>query len=334
MTDSPSSDTPGDGPPAQPQPWFPPADLGAAPPPPPPPPGSAGPPPGQPGYSQPGHSQPGYSRPGYGQPGYGYPGPRQPGYPPPPGPAPHYGDPAPKPGVIPLRPLGLGEILDGSFATIRRNPKATLGIAAIIVTISAVITSALTLNLVSVASLGNHPTLHQLEQFLAGLLPVLGVTVLLTLVVQAVLAGLLAPVIAREAGGQQISAADAWRAAAPRLPSVLAATLLALLAGLGPLLALGLILLIAFVAGAPAVAYVAIGRARLLRRWPAQHLVLRHVQPGDPGRRAGTGAPRRPPWPDPGGWSGAASGGCSASCCWPASSSRWRPPSCSSRSAS
>ena len=46
---------------------------------------------------------------------------------------------APKPGVIPLRPLGLGEILDGSFATIRRNPKATLGIAAIVMTVSAVI---------------------------------------------------------------------------------------------------------------------------------------------------------------------------------------------------
>ena len=154
MTDSPSSDTPGDGPPAQPQPWFPPADLGAAPPPPPPP-GSAGPPPGQPGYSQPGHSQPGG---GIRAAGYGYPGPRQPGYgPPPPGPGPRTATPAPKPGVIPLRPLGLGEILDGSFATIRRNPKATLGIAAIIVTISAVITSALTLNLVSVTSLGRPP---------------------------------------------------------------------------------------------------------------------------------------------------------------------------------
>ena len=172
MTDSPSSDTPGDGPPAQPPPWFRPADLGAAPPLPPPP-GSAGPPPGQPGYSQPGYSQPGYSQPGHGQPGYGYPGPWQPGYgPPPPGPGPRYGTAAPKPGVIPLRPLGLGEILDGSFATIRRNPKATLGIAAIVVTISAVITSALTLNLISVASLGSHPTPHQLEQFLAGLLPV------------------------------------------------------------------------------------------------------------------------------------------------------------------
>lgn len=243
MTDSPSSDIPGDGPPAPPQPWFPPADLGAATPPPAPP-GSAAPPPGQPGYGQPGYGQPRSWPPGYG--------------PPPPGPGPGYGEPAPKPGVIPLRPLGLGEILDGSFATIRRNPKATLGIAAIVMTISAVITSTLTLNLINVQGLGNHPTPHQVEQFLTGLLPVLGVTVLLTLIVQAVLSGLLAPVIAREAGGQQISAGDAWRAAAPRLPSVLLATLLVLLAGLGPLLALGVFLLIGAAAGAPPGVYAVI----------------------------------------------------------------------------
>ena len=247
MTDSPSSDTPGDGPPAQPQPWFPPADLGAASPR--PAPGSAPPPPGQPGY---------------GQPGYGHPGPWPPDYgPPPPGPAPRYGDPAPKPGVIPLRPLGLGEILDGSFATIRRNPKATLGIAAIIMTISVIISVAVTRNLVNVSSPGQNLTSqqagHLLSQIFADALPVVGVTVLLTIIVQAVLAGLLAPVIAREASGQRISAGDAWRAAAPRLPSVLLATLLVLLAGLGPLLVLGLILLIGFAASASPVIIVAMG---------------------------------------------------------------------------
>ena len=34
-----------------------------------------------------------------------------------------------KPGVIPLRPLGVGEILDGAFATMRKNPVATLGMS-------------------------------------------------------------------------------------------------------------------------------------------------------------------------------------------------------------
>ena len=35
---------------------------------------------------------------------------------------------APKPGVIPLRPLGVGEILDGSLATLRRHWRAILGV--------------------------------------------------------------------------------------------------------------------------------------------------------------------------------------------------------------
>src|SRR5262249_42454025 len=55
---------------------------------------------------------------------------------------------APKPGVIPLRPLGVGELLDGAFTSIRRNPRATLGIAALLLTASAVITTTVSLLLV------------------------------------------------------------------------------------------------------------------------------------------------------------------------------------------
>lgn len=64
----------------------------------------------------------GYGQPGYGQPGYG------PAYGanwPPPRPS------APRPGIVPLRPLGLGELLDGSFTAIRTAPLASLGISAI-----------------------------------------------------------------------------------------------------------------------------------------------------------------------------------------------------------
>jgi MFS family permease len=34
-----------------------------------------------------------------------------------------------KPGIVPLRPLSVGEILDGGFATIRRNPRIVFGFA-------------------------------------------------------------------------------------------------------------------------------------------------------------------------------------------------------------
>jgi len=55
-------------------------------------------------------------------PGYGY------GYGAPPPPAPT----AIRPGIIPLRPLGIAELLDGSFAAIRTAPIASLGISAIV----------------------------------------------------------------------------------------------------------------------------------------------------------------------------------------------------------
>ncbi len=166
--------------------------------------------------------------------------------------------------MIPLRPLGVGEILDGAFASIRRNPKAVLGLAAVVMTISAVISAIITRTLLNLGGL-NLPTpgqqltpaqaTHLVGRIVAVAVPAFGLALLLTFIVQAILAGLLAPIIARGVGGQQISAADAWRATRPRLPSLLLATLLVLLAGLGPLLILGLIVGIAFVAGAPPAVY-------------------------------------------------------------------------------
>jgi hypothetical protein len=178
--------------------------------------------------------------------------------------------------VIPLRPLGVGEILDGAFASIRRNPKAILGLAAVVMTISAVISATITRTLLNLGGL-NLPSpgqqlttaqaTHLVGRAIAVVVPAFGLTVLLTFIVQAILAGLLAPIIARGVGGQQISAGDAWRVTRPRLPSLLLATLLALLAGLGPLLVLGLLVAIAAVAGSPPVVYgllVLLGLAALV----------------------------------------------------------------------
>jgi len=39
-----------------------------------------------------------------------------------------------QPGIIPLRPLGLGEILDGAMKAVRFNPKVTFGLTALVVT--------------------------------------------------------------------------------------------------------------------------------------------------------------------------------------------------------
>lgn len=47
--------------------------------------------------------------------------------------------PVERPGVIPLRPLAVGEILDGAFATMRQNPAATLGMSAAVTAVTQLI---------------------------------------------------------------------------------------------------------------------------------------------------------------------------------------------------
>jgi hypothetical protein len=274
MTDNPSGGVNGpgqQGPP--PQPWFPPAGQDGAPPP--------GPDygdgqrgPGQAGYGQPGHGQPGYGQAGYGQPGYGQqPGHgqagdgRQAGY----GPPGQWASPprAPKPGVIPLRPLGVGEILDGAFTSIRRNPRATLGIAVVLLTVSGVITTAVTLALVNAAGPVNLPSAgqhlsqtqinHLVGQILGVLLPLAGVSLLLSFIVDIILTGLLTVVISRGVLGPTVTAGQAWRVARPRLPALLGVTLLIPLIIFGMWLVLGALVLALAAAGAPGGAVALIG---------------------------------------------------------------------------
>lgn len=100
---------------------------------------------------QPGPAQAGWggqpvwgTPPGGGQPSWGTP-PHHPGPygAPPPFQQPRYVAP-PKPGIVPLRPLMFGEILDGSFQAIRRNARAMLGAALLAQSLAAVVTAVLT----------------------------------------------------------------------------------------------------------------------------------------------------------------------------------------------
>lgn len=91
------------------------------------------PPPGAPAYPPPGSpaAPPGAAAPG----GSPYPEP----YPPMSGTG--FGPlvAAHKPGIIPLRPLSLGDIYDGAFKTIRRSPGATVGAAVLVSSVSMLI---------------------------------------------------------------------------------------------------------------------------------------------------------------------------------------------------
>jgi hypothetical protein len=256
---------------ARPQPWFPPAGE----------PGGYAPPPYEPGQAPPadgyggpagGHAAPG----GYGTPGgygatggqaapggHGQQGSGQAGTGPPRhGPWPSQPQ-APKPGVIPLRPLGVGELLDGAFTSIRRNPRATLGIAALLLTASAVITTTVSLLLVhyvgsvTLPAPGQQLTDAQATRLLTRLLEVLAptaaVSAVLAFIVDTVLTGLLTVVIGRLVLGYKITAGEAWRIARPRIPALVGATLLIPLILLGVWAVYAVVLVILAVAHAPGV---------------------------------------------------------------------------------
>lgn len=94
-------------------------------------PGEEPPAPAGDGWSVPGGGSGG--APGHGHAGYG--GRSGPGPAPPPG----YGRPwAPRPGVVTLRPMNIGDIFNGAFGYIRDNPKAALGLALIVTALSSI----------------------------------------------------------------------------------------------------------------------------------------------------------------------------------------------------
>jgi hypothetical protein len=120
-------------------------------------------------------------------------------------------------GDIPLRPLGISEILDGAITNIRRNPRAVLGLSLIISSVIQVIISVATYFFIGdsardevtpgpvLRTLGAQPTLIAL----ALLLPVYGVLLM---------GGLLGPATGRTLFGLPTSLRQAWRHTRPQLP--------------------------------------------------------------------------------------------------------------------
>jgi hypothetical protein len=181
---------------------------------------------GQPGYGQPGYGQPGNAQPdqpGYSQPGYSPPG--QPGY----GQQGQQGGWNPagvlSPGGIPLRPLGLGDILSGAFTLIRRNPTTTLGLSAIVLTVYAIFSTGITKGIESLLGGLNLPvpgqvlTPAQAEnlgiRLVAVTVPLLVLSLVLAFLIQNVLTGMLTATIGRGVLGRKVNLREAWQLGRP-----------------------------------------------------------------------------------------------------------------------
>ena len=202
-------------------------------------------------------------------PSTGYPG--YPSYPPPgyaPGPPPGYRadppampPPALKPGVIPLRPLGLSDIFNAAFAYIRVNPRATLGLTTIVVVVTQIIvlilTTAVPLTLYGQADISRVE--DESTAGVVGMLLSLAAAVLTNGLSGVVLSGMLTVVVGRAVFGASITIREAWDRMRGRLLALLGLTLLE---GFGAaLLAVVAIVLVAVAAAITAVLGVLVGLA-------------------------------------------------------------------------
>lgn len=185
-----------------------PPNPGQAPPPPPPGPGWGGRPTGGPG----GYGGGPYGGPpgGYGAWGGGWGGPA----------------PAAKPGVIPLRPLGVGEILDGAVSTMRTYWRTVLGIS---LTVGALTQLGVILlrgfvlddTLTARAPL-NDPSTTPGDVFRAmgTALVATSFLVLISAVGTIIATALLTTVTSRAVLGKPVSTGEAWRDARPQVPKL------------------------------------------------------------------------------------------------------------------
>ncbi|QCD56271.1 proline-rich domain-containing protein [Streptomyces hawaiiensis] len=166
---------------------------GQAPPPPPPGPGWGNQPPG--GYGPQGHG-------GWGS-GWGGP------------------PPAAKPGIIPLRPLGVGEILDGAVSTMRTYWRTVLGISltvAVLTEVIVVLFQGLVLDDSSTDAL-NDPsaTLSELSRAMGDALLNSSVVFVISLVGTVIATALLTTVTSRAVLGKSVTIGEAWRDARPQI---------------------------------------------------------------------------------------------------------------------
>ncbi|MFF4100252.1 hypothetical protein [Streptomyces sp. NPDC001903] len=163
---------------------------------------------------------------------YGYPGsPGQWGKPP-----------AAKPGVIPLRPLDLGEILDGAVATMRSHWRSVLPITLVVATVVqviSVIVQKYTLSDLPVTS-GDEASLRDLVDTLGGSMLALVANGFIQLIGTIVATAMLTMIFSRAVLGHSSTIGTAWREARPQLLRLLGLTLLL---GIGGALLVGVLIL-------------------------------------------------------------------------------------------
>jgi hypothetical protein len=142
--------------------------------------------------------------------------------------------PPPKPGVVPLRPLGLGDLLDGAVQTMRQNPRVMLGLSAAVMAVSAVLSTAFILVGLPRMTSGLESADARLgAEQVASLLTGGVVSFVLPLLVQTlatiVLTGILIVAVSQAVLGRRPTVGEVWGRARPRVPALVGLSLLSAL---------------------------------------------------------------------------------------------------------
>ncbi|WP_368498952.1 hypothetical protein [Herbiconiux sp. A18JL235] len=204
--------------------------------------GHYAPPPAPPAYGQyaPPQAPPAYGQyaaptgvPAYAQQGYAAPAPQ--GWAPP-----------PKPGLIPLRPLGFGTLMGAPFQVVRRNPKATFG-SGLLIQLIIVVVTALLVGAAAAWAIGRSVSVSSADydSIEAGNVAVIVISALIPLVLSvfasALLQGVLVLEVARGTLGEKRRLGELWKAAFRR---ILPLTGWLLLSGVAIVIALGVLVLV------------------------------------------------------------------------------------------
>lgn len=148
--------------------------------------------------------------------------------------------PPPKPGLIPLRPLAFGTLMFAPFQVLRRNPRATFGsallIQGVILLASIAIVGPVTFWVVN--RISSAPTDQQAEVEAGGILLIVLsalIPLFLSVIASALLQGVIVTEVARGTLGEKLNMRRLWKAARPRLWTLVLWTLLLTAALIGAL---------------------------------------------------------------------------------------------------
>jgi hypothetical protein len=162
-----------------------------------------------------------------------------------------------RPGVVPLRPLGVGEIIDGAISTMRRHWKLQLGLSAAVVTVVSVLQAgALWLVYRNTSGIEGGDVTGPETSAAANVAQV--ITVVVGQLAQMVLLGILVFIVSRAVLGDDVTPHQAWAAVKPYLWKLIWLSVLVMLL-MGVIVGTAVLVTVAVaVAGAPTGAVVAV----------------------------------------------------------------------------